>query len=405
MFVDKWKPLLAPETEVGSDAPAEAPVPMNEAPVDGPGSGRSEIRKSLEKGFADARKETEREDRRDRDTGRFQKSRARQEQELQEQEQEAPEQQEQEGTPVEAGDEDTGFEIVAPEGWTKDAKAEWANLPPAVQAAVTKREVDMAKGVEELKKKYTEIDNALAPRLETIRRHGHTPAAAVNQLFAWFEALGANPQVAFPALANSFKFDLRTIPGLGPQQQQPAQVPEKPQKEVGAPEIPEYAKTLEQKIAELQNQFQYQLGQLSTNFQAQTQSRTEENLAVWSKDKPYFEEVRQFMGQLIGSGTIPPLPNGNADLDKAYETALWAMPEVRAKVQADMAQKQAEARRAKAAAEKAAQQEAADKARRATGSLAPGAPGAPAQDTKKGKKGKSVRESIMEARQELSDTV
>ena len=39
-----------------TQAPAEAPVPLNETPVDGPGSGRSEIRKQLEKSVDEARK-------------------------------------------------------------------------------------------------------------------------------------------------------------------------------------------------------------------------------------------------------------------------------------------------------------------------------------------------------------
>jgi len=98
------------------------------------------------------------------------------------------------------------------------------------------------------------------------------------------------------------------------------------------------------------------------------------------------------------------MANGNADLDKAYDMAIFAIPDVRTKILADQQKAADNARTAKAAAERAAQQEQANKARRASGgSLTPGAPGNLIAPTGKPKKGKSVRESIMEAREELSE--
>lgn len=380
-----------------AEAPAEAPVPINETPVDGPGSGRSEIRKQLEKSVESVRKPEPREENRRPNAKATPKSRARQE--MEEQEAEAPAQEE-----AEAPEQDAQPQTKAPDGWTKEAKAEWEHLPPQVQAAVLKREGDVAKGVQELQKKYSDIDQALQPRMDVIRRHGHTPAQAVNQLFAWFEALSANPAVAFPALANSFKYDLRTIPGIIPQQQaqpQPQEASKAPVDPAAIP--PDYVKTLEQKIAELQQGFSTQLGQLSSSFQQQSQAKTEEILANWSKDKPYFEDVRRMMAHLIASQAVPPLPNGTADLDRAYDMAMYALPEVRGKVLADQQKATQDAAKAKQAAEKAAQQTAADKARRASGSLSASAPGNPVPLQGKGAKKKTVRESIEEARQELAD--
>ena len=171
----------------------------------------------LEKGFEDDRKRQE--PPRERAPKSRQVSRAREEGI-------APDPGTADTAPVEGteGGEEPEAETKAPEGWSAEAKATWAELPPEVQAAVAKREVDTAKGVEALKAKYGELDQVLQPRMDVIRRHGHTPAQAVNQLFAWFEALSGNPLVAFPALANSFRFDLRSIPGLIQQQQaQPQQ--------------------------------------------------------------------------------------------------------------------------------------------------------------------------------------
>ena len=412
MLLDRWNPVFAPDTEAGAAEPAaEAPpVPMNERPADGPGSGRSEIRKELEKSIDTTRKaERGREATPKKYVSTARKEAA--EQGTAPAEEAAPA----EGEEVAAAEPEAAS--AAPEGWTKEAKAEWVNLPPQVQAAVTKREVDMAKGVEEIKKKYGEIDQALQPRMEVIRRHGHTPAQAVNQLFAWFEALGNNPQVAFPALAQSFKYDLRSTPGLIPQEliqlwqekqkagQQPGQQPAAEAQPAG--EIPvgvqKYIDEMRQELAGLKQGFTDQLGQLSNSFQQQSQAKTEEILANWSRGKPYFEEVRRTMSRLIASQEVPPLPNGAADLDKAYDMALWALPEIREKILAEQRQKADAELKAKQVAEQKAQQDQAAKARRAQGgSLSASAPGSPALPAK-GKKGKSVAESIRESIAELSE--
>lgn len=397
--------------DTGTPEPA-APLPMNERPADGPGSGRSEIRKELEKSFDTARKsERSREAPPKKYVSSARKEAAAQGQEA------APAEGEAEAAPAEEAAAEPA--TAAPEGWTKEAKAEWENLPPAVQAAVAKREVDMSKGVEQIQKKYAEIDQVLQPRMETIRKHGHTPAQAVNQLFAWFESLSANPQVAFPALAESFKYNLRSIPGLIPAeliqlwqekqkagQQQPGQQQPAAEAQPGG-EVPagvqKYINELNQKLQALEQGFTNQLGQLSSSFQQQSQAKTEEILANWSRDKPHFEEVRRTMSRLIASQEVPPLPNGAADLDRAYDMALWALPEIREKILAEQRQKADAELKAKQAAERKAQQDQADKARRAqagsiTGS-APGAPGLPA----KPRKGKSVGESIREAIGELRE--
>jgi len=182
---------------------------------DGPGSGRSNLRQQLERNFEADRKATA-----ERDQPRkVPKSRAREHLEA-EGGQESTEVEEPTETETEEQPEGETKAAPPPAGWAPEAKAEWAKVPQAVQAAVVKREQDMAKGVEEIKSKYSEIDKVLAPRMEIMRRHGHKPHEAVNQLFAWFDALSANPDVAFPALAGSFRYDLRRILG---QQQQPQQ--------------------------------------------------------------------------------------------------------------------------------------------------------------------------------------
>ena len=101
---------------------------------------------------------------------------------------------------------------------------------------------------------------------------------------------------------------------------------------------------------------------------------------------------------------IPPLANGNADLDKAYDAAIFAMPEVRAKVfAAQQAQEEAK-RKAASDAEAKAQKEKLEKARKASGSLSLSAPGLPpGPQTKKQGRGTSVRDSIAGAVREVTE--
>lgn len=381
-----------PDEDLGVETPEVVETPETETPEtpevpDGPGSGRSDIRKSLEKGFKDRRTADEAAER-DR-KGKFRKggtqigaARTEEAPEIAEgEEPEAPEQP----------------QTAAPEAFSKEAKAEWAKVPSTVQAAVLKREADVAKGVEELKGRYRDIDAALAPHLPAIRQHGHTPGQAVNQLFAWFQALGTNPDVAFPALAKSFGWGGPRAAAEQPVQPDGSQ----PEGEV-SPAVQKYINDMQTKLSQIEQTFGQQLTGLTQTFQQQSEQKTNEILANWSKDKPHFESVRQLMAQLIQSGATP-LKNGQVDLDGAYDMALYANPEIRKAVLAEQQKAAVAARKVKAAADLKAQEEAAVKARRAGTSLGGGAPGeaGPAQPGKRGK-GLSVRESLMAAREELS---
>jgi len=383
-------------TEIDTTIETPAPPPLNERPADGPGSGRGALRQQLEKSVEGERKGREaREAKEPKEPKRQARTAAPNHQEPEEviEEPEVPE--------LEAPE----VQEVPPEAFTKEAKAEWAQTPANVRAAILKREEDMAKGVDSLKKGYAEIDQALAPRLDVIKKNGHTPGQAVNQLFAWFEALQANPKQAFPALAQSFRFDLRALLPQAtapvPGQQQPGTTPPEQQPEI-PPAVQAYISGLERKLEE-------RLGGLNQHFTQQltqqSMAKTQEILDSWSKDKAHFETVRNMMSHLIGSGAVPPLPNGAADLDKAYDMAVFALPEVRAKVLAEQEQARVAALKEKREKERLAQQEQADRARKAAaGTLRSGAPGEPTVPGKKKGAGKSVRESLMEAREELSST-
>jgi hypothetical protein len=93
----------------------------------------------------------------------------------------------------------------------------------------------------------------------------------------------------------------------------------------------------------------------------------------------------------IQSGAVP-LLNGKVDLDGAYQFACAADPEIREELYKE-----------RLGAERKAQREQAEKARRSSASLSPFAPGSNnSVGAPKSKRGRSVRESILDAQDELS---
>ncbi len=166
---------------------------------------------------------------------------------------------------------------------------------------------------------------------------------------------------------------------------------------------------MKQEVATLKQAMEQQFGQLQSTFTQQSQARTDDMLANWAKDKPYYEKVRALMGKLLvgmsQDGSVPLLQNGSVDLDAVYDMALYASPEVRQSIFAEQKAAEETARKAKLDAERKAQQTQAEKARRTAVGLGSGAPGAASSEKdKKGGPKKSVRESLRESIEELSQT-
>lgn len=361
---------------------------------------RLSVRESLERTFKEAHEAEEKPRRRDDRRGT-----ARRDSEGKFEAQTEPEEVDTELTEPEVA-EVTEPTSEPPTAWAAEAKEAWKELPEQVRQAVLKREEDVAKGVKQLKDQYASIDNALAPHIGAIRQFNKSPAEAVAQLFSWFQALSQNPDQAFPALIKSYNYDpsrLLKAFGLQPQTQPQAQEV-KPEAAVEGdlpPVVKQYISSLEEKINSLSTQVGSQLNQIQGTFAEQSMAKTYDTLAIWAKDKPYFEEVRAMMGHLLtpdpATGVAPvPLKDGRVDLDTAYEYAIYANPNVRNKILAEEQAKADKVRQEKAAKEAKAQQEQADRARRAAGSLKTSSPGGEVS-RKQVSKGKSVRDSINDA--------
>jgi hypothetical protein len=387
-----------------SGAAEEGEQQQDQQRQDGRGSGRSKIRQQLESANEEAKKRTSQQQKGRDQQGRFQAGQegqpVQQEGQQQNQNQQVNQQQ----------------QTAAPEAWSKEAKAAWGQLPPAVQAAAVKREADMAAGVENLKKGYKELDEAIKPYTSAISEHKTTPAAAVKQLFDWMMALtneatamkqGQPPKGVFAALAQSYGIDpVRLLAYMvqNPQHQQQQQNGQVQQQ--GQPQLDPNVKAYIDRMFGTVNQG---FSSLASTVQQQSMQKTNEMLSMWAKDKPHFNDVRVTMARLMTPGVngeapvVPARQDGNADLDKAYELACAITPDVTSKMQQERQAAEQKAKADKEAAEKVAQRQKLEAARKASGSIPIQAPGVPGDGKQQGpKRGKSVKESIMDAVKEVS---
>lgn len=277
-----------------------------------------------------------------------------------------------------------------PNAWNKEAKAIWEGLPDVAKQAITQRETDTAKGVQELRTRYQDIDTAIAPYKAVMTQNNVTPGQAINQLFKWhMELAGPNKVQAFRELAKSFSIDPATIAAA------PEATAEKPAGvDQGNNEIPENLRPV---ITDLETR----LKKFEENESAATKAAAQQTWVNWSKDKPHAEKVRGLMANLINSDLAlmqagqpqvsNTIKNGTIDMDAAYQAATFAHPEVRqALLQEDQTRRDKEARAA------------AEKAKKASAGLRTGAP-AGAVDTSKSNapRVESVKESITRALAEV----
>jgi hypothetical protein len=103
---------------------------------------------------------------------------------------------------------DAPSSISPPTSWTAEAKAEWEKLPPHLQDAVLKREMEIDNGFRQHsdeRQRLKEIDNLIAPRRESLAQYGFkSDAEAINQLLTISDGFSQNPVGTLQMLAQHF---------------------------------------------------------------------------------------------------------------------------------------------------------------------------------------------------------
>lgn len=267
--------------------------------------------------------------------------------------------------------------VGPPPGWSQESKTYFNSLPAdhPLRKDVAKREEEVSNGFKKYSddaKRYQEIEQVLAPVRPNYQKVGiQSDAEAIKRLFMWEGMIRQNPAQALQQLAQQYGVNLS-----------PAQSSDQPS--TAAQEIPPQLRPVIDQFGQVSQRLQ----NLETHLTQSQEQQVSKELTAFAKDKPHFEKVRTAMGRLLQSGMA-------ADLDNAYQMAIWADPEIRKQMREE------EDTKRRAEMEKSATEQAL-KARRAA--VSPQARAPAPQNGATGAKGqKGVRGSILASIAELNE--
>lgn len=205
----------------------------------------------------------------------------------------------------------TPAEIRAlPKAWKKDMEAHWTKLPKEVHDYVYEREADVTRGINQYAEGHKSWNNLLKPYQSLLQQHPNVNPLELMQglMNSHLELLSADPgqkRALVSRMAKAYGLDLDTVPGDQPNPAQDA---------------------LQRRLASLESRLE------STHKQQQ-----EEKLAASMKvveefasnpGNKYYKDVENDILRFLKTGAA-------TDLASAYELAIYANPDVRAKVIAE----------------------------------------------------------------------
>jgi len=282
-------------------------------------------------------------------------------------------------------------------------KAVWDKLTPEDKQLILAREKEVSDGFAQASPKvraFEELERVIAPRLPAIQKFGTTPAATIDRLFQWMEALSDQDEgkraSSFKQLASNFGINLAQLESTKHDGTDPTLTESQ--------DPPAWAQGIVGEVTQLKNQ-------LTT----QQQAAADAAVTSWatSKDstgtplRPHYSKVNQLMYQLMVSGAVP-MKDGNLDLDGAYEAACRINPEVIALIQQEQIAKAEQETKDKAAKDAQLAKARLEKAKRAGVGLKPSAPSMPVAQVKgktngTGRETTSVRDSLRLSLDQLRD--
>ena len=224
--------------------------------------------------------------------------------------------------------------IAAPQEWSGLAKVKWDKLPAAVQQEIVDRESSRMTATQDLMPVKELMD---ANREFLVNQAGSMPEA-MRQMMQFARMSVDNPVALAEHILRSKGIDPRQA--FAGQPQAPGQAQ--------APDIQSYVAQLVQQAVE----------PFKADAERQQTQQLESTISQFAADpkRPFFNDVRFHMGQLIQAGAAK-------SLDEAYEQATWANPAIRAHLLEEQ-------RGSKPRAAKAVQVQQAQQARRANPSMA-----------------------------------
>lgn len=212
--------------------------------------------------------------------------------------------------------------------WHKNEMGEWEQLPEPLRKAIEQREREAAQGIEKhstAAKAWEPVTELLKPHMQELQASGVSPQQYVANLVNADKYLRQEPVAALNWLAQAYcQTDLQGIVDWMAQNNYQPQRVDPVQQEIQA--------------------LKAQIEQLKTAPQEQRRAELQQELQAWSKDKPYFEELRSYMAALART----PDYHG-ATYDQLYEAAQYAHPGLRERILTDQRKREVTEARARGA--------------------------------------------------------
>ena len=216
-----------------------------------------------------------------------------------------------------------------PSSWKKDYEESWGKLDPTLQDYITQREADFAKGVSTYKNQWEQAQPILSTMEKfapILQQNGVDPAQWINSLGTAHQTLvyGTPDQKMqmFAQLANDYGIDLNGLTG-------------------GQAVSPQFS-MIAQELSQIKNQWQ----QFQSQQEQQEQAQLKSEIDSFSKDKPYFDDVRETMAGLLQN-------NMASDLNTAYDKAIRLHDDIWQKIQSEQVKSSQTEQKSKIAAVKA----------------------------------------------------
>lgn len=217
-----------------------------------------------------------------------------------------------------------------PVGLSLEAREEWANTPPAVQAAIAKREKDYEAGIvkyAENAKRAEAMDQSLQPYQQLFAMNGGVGNTLPGLLqTASMLQMGSGPQKA-QAVANiikQFGVDIRSLDNMLVGDAPPAEAQQQDQ--------------VQQAVQQAIQPYQQMMNQMQTNQQQQVQhaqQQVNEEVNTFAADHEFYNDVRADMADLLDMATNR---GRQMSMEEAYKTACSAHPQISKIVSARAAQ-------------------------------------------------------------------
>jgi hypothetical protein len=194
-----------------------------------------------------------------------------------------------------------------PKSWRKDFAQHWEALPAELKSEIHRREKNFLDGTEQFRQEAAvsrQFSEVFKPYVETMRQHNVNPLALTQNLLATQHVLAFGTPEQKSATLRQIAQQYNVALGEGGE---PAAV---------APEVAD----LQRQIAELQSRE----AQRTRHWQNETRTKVTSEVETFAKDKPYFNDLVTDITRLVQNGEA-------ANLQDAYDKAMWLNPVVRSK--------------------------------------------------------------------------